>query len=287
MRSLFVLVFSCLLILGAPAKSQEIILTYRPFSANDTRYIYPENLLKEVLKRTEKKYGESRLARAEEVFSRKRAKQILMTGKYLHVIAEAPKPGWEEDLLPIRIPIRKGIQGYRLFLIHANSQEALSRVNTLEELKKYSTGSGSQWSTRRVMEEAGFEVETGSNYEGLFKMLMHKRFDTFGRGINEVFAEFDTHKAKNLNLAIEKYLALYIPLPTYFFVSPKKTVLAKRIEEGLLSMIDDGSFDVFFLRYHQAYLDAAMLKDRRIFEIPNPNLSKETPLGIEKFWFRP
>lgn len=287
MRSLLVFVFSVLLTVGASAKAEDLILTYRPYSAQDTRYVYPEALLRQALKRTAKKYGQTKLARAEVTFSRARTKQVLMTGTYLHVMAEAPKPGWEEDLLPIRIPIRKGIQGYRLFLIHKNKQEELSQVKTLEELKRYSTGSGAQWSTRRVMEASGFDVVIGSNYEGLFKMLMLKRFDTFGRGINEVFAEFNARKKQNPNLSVEKYLALFIPLPTYFFVTPTKPILAKRIEEGLLSMIGDGSFDKFFLQYHQADLDAAMLNNRRIFKIPNPNLSKETPLGVAKFWFKP
>ncbi|MEM9630293.1 MAG: hypothetical protein AAGA50_03135, partial [Pseudomonadota bacterium] len=68
--------------------------------------------------------------------------QELIKGENIHVIAEAPKPGWEDKLLPIRIPIRKGLQGYRLFLINKQDQAALAEVDTLEKLQAFPTGSG-------------------------------------------------------------------------------------------------------------------------------------------------
>lgn len=47
-----------------------------------------------------------------------------------------------------------------------------------------------QWSTTRVLTENGFNVVTGLDYEGLFKMLTKGRFITFGRGINETHREY-------------------------------------------------------------------------------------------------
>ncbi|MFH1804553.1 MAG: hypothetical protein ABID63_06660 [Pseudomonadota bacterium] len=268
-------------------QAQEIVLTYRPYSDQDVRYRYPEELLRLVIARTEEKYGAAIVVQSDFSFSRDRTKLEIEKGQYLHVIAEAPKPGWEEDLLPIRIPIRKGIQGYRLFLIHKDNADALKQVRTLEELKTFSTGSGAQWSTQAVMEQAGFDVVVGASYEGLFQMLEIGRFVTFGRGVNEIFDEYDAQKDMFPDLRIEETLALYIPLPTYFFVTPTRPELAHRIEEGLLAMITDGSFDTFFLQYHQQMIDKAQLSQRRIFRLPNPNLSNETPLMNSQFWYFP
>ena len=38
--------------------------------------------------------------------------------------------------LPVRIPIRKGILGYRIFLIRKQVREKFAKITTLDELKQ-------------------------------------------------------------------------------------------------------------------------------------------------------
>lgn len=269
------------------AFAAEHIITIKPLSVQDTRYQYPEELLQLVLQKTETAYGKADVVQCEKVMERDRTFLALIEGEKIHVMAEAVKPDWEEQLIPVRIPIRKGIQGFRTFLIHRDYKEELSRVQTLDDLKRFPTGSGSQWSTTRVLEENGFNVVKGINYEGLFKMLMEKRFVTFGRGINETPVEYNARKDQFPDLAIEKNLVLYIPLPTYYFVTPKKPELAKRIEEGLTMMIRDGSFDRFFLKHYGKIIEDAGLKERRLFKLNNPNLDDRTPFDKKEYWYIP
>jgi hypothetical protein len=269
------------------ASALEQVITIKPLSDKDTRYEYPEDLLKLILQKTEQTYGKAEVVRCKYIMKRERTLIALEEGEDIHVMAEAVKPGWEERLLPVRIPIRKGIQGYRTFLIHKDNQDTLSKVKTLDDLRKFPTGSGSQWSTTRVLEENGFKVVKGVDYEGLFKMLMRKRFITFGRGINETPFEFNARKDDYPDLAIEQHLALFIPLPTYFFVTPKKPELARRIEEGLIVMIYDGSFDRFFNERFGEIIADANLKKRRIFKLNNPNLGAKTPFNVQHFWYSP
>lgn len=281
-----------LIVLGfsvfAPARAEisipARIVTLKPHGQDDSRYRYVEILLEKVLERTG---AFAQVAQATTQYSRDRLLQELIKGENIHVIAEAPKPGWEDKLLPIRIPIRKGVQGYRLFLINKQDQAALAQVDTLEELQALPTGSGAQWSTRKVMEQAGFQVVTSEDYEALFKMLKLRRFVTFGRGINEVFKEQESFVGGNENLIVEKTLCLFIPLPTYFFVSPAHPELAQVIEIGLKQMIADGSFDQHFLDFHHADLSRANLSERRIFSISNPNLSDQTPINEPSYWLDP
>ncbi|MEM9633652.1 MAG: amino acid ABC transporter substrate-binding protein, partial [Pseudomonadota bacterium] len=164
---------------------------------------------------------------------------------------------------------------------------ALAEVDTLEKLQAFPTGSGAQWSTRSVMEQAGFQVVTSEDYEALFKMLKLRRFLTFGRGINEVFKEQESFVDSNQSLIVEKTLCLFIPLPTYFFVSPAHPDLARLIEIGLKQMIADGSFDRHFLDFHHADLSRANLSKRKIFAISNPNLSGQTPVDEPSYWLDP
>ena len=82
-------------------------------------------------------------------------------------------------------------------------------------------GLGSQWSTTKILRAAGFNVVAGSSYDGLFWMLDHDRFDVFPRGVNEIFQEIEARRDSLPNLMIEPSLALYVPTPYYFFVSPQ------------------------------------------------------------------
>lgn len=281
---LFTLLFSFVVV---SATAEEVILVNRPLSADDKRYDYPQALLLKILERTSARYGPAHIEQAPVHMKRDRTLHELMKGNLIHVMAEAPKPEWVEKLLPVRIPIRKGIQGFRLFLIRKENQSVLSKITTLGELKAIATGTGAQWSTTRVLEKSGFNAVTGNHYEGLFDMLMSDRFMTFGRGINEVFVEYESRKETFPDLAVEQDLLLYIPLPTYFFISPTKPHLAERIKAGLLAMIDDGTFDEFFEQHFGPLIQKANLSERKIFKINNPNLSQDTPLAVEKFWYKP
>lgn len=256
----------------------------KPQSNEDVRYLYAEQLLEMALAKVN---FDGTVKRAVQRLSRNRLLQELKRGEYIHVSAEVPKAGWEEQLLTIRIPIRKGIQGYRLFLINKGDQEALTKVNSLEDLQKFPTGLGSQWSITPIFQRAGFDVFTSDDYTALFKMLKLKRFVTFSRGLNEVYNEQRTFSEDNKNLVIEETLGLFVPLPTYFFVSPKHPELAEKIELGLRRMMDDGSFDKHFIEYHHEDIDRANLTSRKIFQIENIDLSEETPLGIKSYWFDP
>ncbi len=280
--SLFVIATVCMAKL---IHADEVIFINKPLSAYDTRYEYPESLLKKIIEVTENQYGTANVRHAKYEMKRDRTLKNLIKGTDIHVMAEAPKPGWESQLIPIRIPIRKGIQGFRTFLILKKNQVMLSKVKTIEEFKKIPTGSGQQWSTTRVLMENGFNVVTGTDYEGLFKMLINDRFITFGRGINETPVEYAQRKDIYPDLAIEQNLLLYIPLPTYYFVTPKKPKLAERIEKGLITLIDNGTFDVIFNQHFGKIIKNTNLSKRRIFNINNPNLSPQTPLNVKKYWY--
>ncbi|MFT6029210.1 MAG: hypothetical protein ACI8O8_000946 [Oleiphilaceae bacterium] len=261
------------------------IFTNHPLSSQDKRYEYPQKLLDRVLSITSEEFGASKLSSNGLSMNRTRALTSLIEGKNLHVMAEAPKPEWNEKLLVVRIPIRKGIQGFRLFLSKDEHKAHLSQINTFEEFKLVPTGSGEHWSTTSVLQEAGFNVVKGIDYEGLFGMLMRKRFIVFGRGINEIFEEFDQRHSALNELIIDKRFLLYIPLPTYFFVTPTKPELRNRIELGLKRLITSGEFDKIFEAEFGDLIEKAKLDKRIKFSISNPNLSEEDPLKIKEYWY--
>ncbi len=284
MKLTMMMAFLCACLCASLLASANTVRINQPLSDKDVRYQYPELLLQLVLDATAQTYGKTKVERAEHVMSRDRTFLELISGDIIDVMAEAPKPEWEEQLIPVRIPIRKGVQGLRLFFVHNDHLQAMAQIRKFDDLLAMPTGSGAQWSTARVMREAGFEVVTSSAYEGLFEMLQRKRFDTFGRGINEIFAEWVQHHDLFPEIVIDPNVLLYIPLPTYFFVTPKRPELAQRIEVGLKRLINDGRFDQFFCRYHRQDIEQARIAQRRTFCIPNPNLSAETPFSKPSYW---
>lgn len=174
--------------------SANSILINKPLSTLDTRYKYTYDLLSLIISVTPE-FGNGRVEQSLSYMTRSRALRELISGQYIQVMAEAPQPEWDEKLIVVPIPIRKGIQGFRLFMVNEHSYKLINNVNKLEDLLTLSTGSGKNWSTRRIMEKAGFDVVTGSNYNGLFGMLSNNRFSTFARGINDVYGELDTQKS--------------------------------------------------------------------------------------------
>lgn len=266
------------------ANSEEFLVN-KPQSESDKRYEYPHKLLQMILNETAKDYRQALVTHSEFAMSRDRMLLSLVEGDLLHVVAEAPKKDWLEKLLVVRIPIRKGIQGYRLFFINKDDQADIARTGSLRQFMKLPTGSGVGWSTAKIMGNAGFDVVIGNNYDGLFDMLEKRRFLTLGRGVNEISAEYNIQKKRHPNLAIESTLAVYIPLPTYFFISPKKPQLAKRIEEGLWKLIEKGEFEKYFLSFHGQMIEHTNLEARKVYSIPNPNLSEADPLKDKKLWY--
>ncbi|HWV16483.1 MAG TPA: diguanylate cyclase [Cellvibrio sp.] len=190
----------------------------------------------------------------------------------------------ESILLPIRIPLYKGMLGHRIFIIRKGDQARFDRVRTFEDLKQFRFGQGTTWADTKILEANGLNVVKAMKYPGLFYMLDGDRFDAFPRGVQEPWAELESHK--DLNLVDEKRLMLVYRMPFYLFTGPQNKKLAADLELGFNRAIADGSFDKVFYSSPivQSVIEKANLEKRLVFEIKNPNLSKETPVDRPELW---
>ncbi len=255
-------------------------------SKDDTRHIYPHKILRLALDATVQSHGPYEIVYGNTHFTRNRTLIELQTGQYVNVHEAPTREEWEKQAIPIYIPVRKGLLGYRLLLIDKKSRSTFENMRAAGDLKELYAGLGEQWSTTKAMDALGFNIVTGNNYEGLFSMLMAGRFDYFPRGVNELFEEYETRKSKYPNMVIEPSKALYIPSPTFFFVSPAFPELADRIEEGMREIINDGTFDLEFSLKFGNYLKLADLGNRQVFKMDNPLLSEQAAKSNEQFRFR-
>ncbi|GAA5315865.1 MAG: transporter substrate-binding domain-containing protein [Candidatus Pelagadaptatus aseana] len=208
----------------------------------------------------------------------------LIHGQSLDVIWTMTSRKREQLMLPIRVPILKGLLGQRVFLIRQEHQSRFDNIHQLSDLAQLSAGQGSHWPDTDILIHNGLSVSTNVHYERLFDMLAGGRFDYFPRGANEAWVEAEAHREQHL--AVEQNLILSYIAPVYFFVAPDNLALAQRIQSGLDKMHSDGSFDALFFNdpTHANTLKQLATHQRRVFKLENPLLPLLTPVDITHYW---
>jgi len=213
----------------------------------------------------------------------------LTKNQKVHIANFAPTPERENSLLPIRIPVTKGLLGYRICLIRAGTESRFDDIHSLSEWNKRGLviGQGTHWPDTTILEGNGIKVAKSVKYLPLFDMLAQDRFDCFARSVSEVLPELEQHSAKGI--VLENKLALVYRLPSFFFVSRENPQLAERLEKGLTAILADGSFDHFITTTYSAQLNKLGMKQRTPIYLDNPYLSKETQKIINDptLWLNP
>ena len=278
---------SALLGLALSAAPGPVKVVYpAPESPRDTRHADLIELVETALRRTEPKYGPFTFGPSDLLMNESRALVELARGGSVNIAWSSTSEDKERDLLPVRIPMRKGIMGYRIALVDRRRREAFRSVRSLEDLQKLTMIQGRGWGDVALFEANGCKVSVGE-YDGLFTMVTSGRGDLFFRGINEVFPELEAWGRDNPDLAVEEHLLVYYPWPFYCFFNRADHDLARRIETGLRIMMKDGSFDRIFQKYSGRWIRLAALGARRRIDLTNPVLPKATPLADASLWYVP
>ncbi|MBC9250850.1 hypothetical protein A9179_11235 [Pseudomonas alcaligenes] len=193
----------------------------------------------------------------------------------------------ELSMLPIRIPIYKGLIGWRVMLVREEDRDWLKAVDSLAQLKPMRFGQRADWPDSHILRSNGLQVITSQSYESLFRMLDAGRFDLFPREVVVAWDEQQRANAAGLKLAVDSHIVIHYPSAFYFFTSRARADLAGDIQRGLEAMIADGSFDRLFEQYHGATLAQAKLGQRKVIELQNPDLPEQTPFARKELWYRP
>ena len=284
---LFLLVFFATVV---PAAEPDVILYPHPQSASDSRFDYHLSLLREALERTVAEYGPFELRPTHVTMNQLRQFDLLQSGSRLLDVAIKPtSTEREKRLTPVRIPLGKGLVGWRILLIHRHTQDDLAQVSGLDDLKRFRFGQGLGWSDIRILAHNGLTVIEGGSYEGLFSMLLSDRFELFPRSISEALVEWDERHADVPNLCVERTLLLHYPFARYFWTakSERGDRLRERITKGLEAMIADGTFEARFQAQYGDLIHRARLDQRLLIRLENPDLPPATPLDRKELWFDP
>lgn len=277
---LLLIALICFFVTEASAKSSspQVLRLYQ----TDYHFQYHIELLKMALDKTAADYPEASLQFTEQV-TQGRGLKMLEQGE-VDVAFLASSKQREQTFIPVKIPLLKGLLGYRLLLIHQDNQQKFLQVKNTHDLgESFVAGFGSHWADIDVLRHNALPTQDIGTASSLHRMLHAKRFDYFPRGINEVWQEQQRISSKLPELMIEPNIALVYNLPVYVFVNKELPELAERIEKGLNKATDDLSFQELFLKYYSDSILKARLSERQIIYLDNQDYPQTEP--IDTSWW--
>ncbi|MCW8833797.1 MAG: transporter substrate-binding domain-containing protein [Colwellia sp.] len=199
-----------------------------------------------------------------------RAMKALSDGKLINLNWSVTTKEREKLLLPIRIPIYKGLIGWRVSFIRAGEQENFSQVNNITDLQKFLAVQRFDWPDYKILLANDLNVEGNISFNKMYDAITLGLADYYPRSILEISREKNNPTFNTTGLSIERSLLIKYPSAYYFFVNAKDVALANSIEKGFKIAIEDGSFEDLFLRYYGENLKKLSLDKRRIIELNNP-----------------
>jgi len=280
LRKLLLLAVGILFTLTSLSAQTTVVRYLPPEFEGDTRSNYYFDLLELAMEKTVSTHGEYELKPAEGSYTQREGLIAMRDGAIdvVHTMTSKPR---ELVFRPIRIPLNKGLIGYRLLMVENRNKNILLGSANENGLKQLTFVQGSDWPDTEILEKNGYNVVTHKDYVKLFELLKQDNVDAFPRSTIEIWDEIE----KNSGFAVENNVAIKYPAAMYFFLRMEDKQLALRIEKGLNNAIDDGSFEELFNQYHEDFLVKSKLEERSIIELNNPLLPKETPLNTSKYWF--
>lgn len=243
---------------------------------------YPVRLLRAALASAGEDYL---LEPATQTMRQGRAMAELQSARSIEVLWTMTSPEREQSLLPVRVPLDRGLLGWRLLLIRKSDAARFAAIRSAAGLQALEALQGHDWPDTEILRANRYKVQTSSDYRGMFKMLESGRVDYFPRSVMEVWSEAEAFADHGLMVA--PGLALHYPSALYYFVNRSRQRLAADIQRGLGAMLADGSYERLFQEYFGDTIRRSALPARQVFELRNPLLPAATPLARRELWFRP
>lgn len=262
------------------AHAETTIYYPQPFTTTDRRQDFPLELLQLAFSKSKTSY---RLMPSKAKMHQLRALSSMESNSGVDVVWTMTSIERENQFRPIRIPIHRGLAGWRIPLIKQTEVSAFKQLKTRRQVQGLTAGQGHDWPDTEILRHNKFNTVTGSSYEGLFSMLASGRIDYFPRSIAEIWLEALVQADKNL--VVDQHVLIVYPAAMYFFVRNDASELALAIEQGLENAIASGEFEELFYRFHGSAIERSNLPERMVLKLENPLLPEITPLHRRELWF--
>lgn len=188
----------------------------------------------------------------------------------------------EAQLLPVRVPLDRGLIGWRIAFVRSADAQRWAGVRSLDDLRRYVAVQGHDWPDTEILRTNGLPVREGNRYEALLDMLRLGRADYFPRALFEIDDEAASGLAQDL--VIEPHVLLRYPAASYLFVRPDQPALAADLQRGLEAAVADGSLKRLFDKRFGDLLQRHQVAKRVQLRLNNPLLPPATPLDKPAYW---
>jgi hypothetical protein len=277
------IVGALLLLLAQVTMATTTVYFPAPETAGDSRLDYFYALLQLAV---DKAHADYRIERTQHAMLQSRALAELAHGSArVHIVACMTSREREAQLLPIRIPIDKGLIGWRVPLVTSGRQDLLKNIGNAEDLTRFTAGQEGDWPDTAILRANYLPVVTATTYTSLFKMLSAGRFDYLPRSVLEILPEATRYRDDGI--VVEPHLVLHYPAAIYYFVNRADERLAEVIRTGLEAAVADGSFERLFDAYHARAIEELDLAHRTVIALDNPLLPDDAPLQRRELWMQP
>lgn len=282
--STLLLLFAGLLLapLSTDAQDGDMVRVLKQEGRSENQDDYYLELLELALELTKDEYGPYTLKFTDEVYTQRQGLKEMRSGGPIDIVYTMTSEAREYVFKPIRIPILKGMMGYRIPIVQEGNADLFQGATGIEDLKGAVFCQGSDWPDTEILKQNGLKVNTSDSYGNLFQMVESGSCDAFPRGITEVWDELE--KFTEMSITAEQNVLIKYPTAFYYFVRKTDKRLADRIEKGLNKAIADGTFNQLFMKYNKEFIQKAKFNKRTIIELTNPLLNENTPLGRKELW---
>jgi ABC-type amino acid transport substrate-binding protein len=273
--SLQMLISACLICL-VPANAEAAPETIR-YTAGTINEDPRQNYFIQMLTMALEAAGEAdqyQLEPVTQLISQERAFTLAASGQGLGVFWGMTSKAREQRAIPIKVPLLKGLLGYRMLVTRSEWVPDLAQMESLDQLKRLSIAQGFGWPDNQILKSNGLSVYTGS-YHALFDWVAQKRADLFPRSVYEVWAEQSMIERRGLVIAPSPVVYYFGPI--YFFVPKSNPKLAETIQKGLDIAIQDGRFDDLFYQQPEVKKALGFLTDGQphtVLYLHNPEYSE-------------
>jgi hypothetical protein len=179
-------------------------------------------------------------------------------------------PALEAHFQPVRVPLDRGLMGYRLLAVGEAAQAKISEGVPLM------LAQGPGWPEAHLLRAAGQTVhETAGN---LYNEVATGGADAVPRSSLDIDLEVERAQQAGVPVTVARDVALfYRDFYLYFFVAKHNDRLADMLQDGLYQAYADGSFMALFR--NDPEIRAAMAytrQGRHVLALPNPDATAPT-----------
>lgn len=190
----------------------------------------------------------------------------------------------DKNIAFIPFPVYLGMLSYRTCFTSKSKIKSINGIEDIFALRKFKIGQGIGWADNAVLRHNGLQVTEINSNESLFQMTALGRVDLFCRGANEVQPEYQRYIHRIKHLAYDRSMALYYPMPLFFYMNKENKREIERVKLGLALAHKDGSLQALWEKHFGDALSFVQMDKRKIFKLDNPELSN-LESDIERFFY--